>query len=65
MTKLRSLLALLVMLPLIALGSTLGSADIGSSAPVVPNDVGGEIGGGASYDCCWVFHMGRWYCIPC
>lgn len=23
-----------------------------------------EMGDGSAYTCCWVFYMGRWYCIP-
>lgn len=62
MKKLCSTLAVLVLLPLAAMGNV-GPA---TTATVMPED-SVRIGDGqtAGYDCCWVFVLGRWHCIPC
>ena len=55
MKKIRSLLAGLLLVPVLALASPLSTdADVSGLSPVKPV---------AGY--CWVFFMGRWVMIPC
>jgi hypothetical protein len=68
MGKFRRLIAVGVILPLVAFASSLGasSAPAGAhAAGMVAPDVASEVGAGDSYQCCWVFLGGRWWCIPC
>ncbi len=67
MTKLRLLPAVALLLPLIAFGTSV-SPDASSSelAPAaLPAAEMAVMDGQESYDCCWIFMMGRWWCVPC
>lgn len=62
MNRIKVLLAALVLLPMLAFGTSVESAVLGNapdgSAP-------SELEGSTSYECCWVFFAGRWWCVPC
>jgi hypothetical protein len=64
MTKFRVLLAAILVLPLVAFGSSLGTSDAAlasmNSQEVTSADVGAS-----AYTCCFIYIMGRWYCVPC
>ena len=62
MRKLCSVLAVLILLPLAALGNVAPA-----TTPTIVPTSGDEVvvGQTAGYQCCWVFLMGRWHCIPC
>ena len=64
MGKFRSLLALVVMLPLVAVGSSLGSSELAANALPTESDRAG-LDQTAGYDCCWIYFMGKWWCVPC
>ena len=62
MNRIKVLLAALLLLPLLAFGSSLGSAELGATPDAaVPQ----ELTGSTSYDCCWIFFFGKWWCVPC
>jgi hypothetical protein len=59
MAKLRILLkaALLTALSMLALAS--------AGAVTSTADSGTRLETTSILDCCWIFYMGRWWCIPC
>lgn len=62
MKQVRALITLAIILPFAALANGLSAADAGSldtGSTTVSSAPGG------SYDCCWVFMSGKWYCVPC
>jgi hypothetical protein len=64
MTKLTSLLTASLLLPLVAFGS----GDSENAPAMIQSDRAefmAEVEGTSPYQCCWIYHMGRWYCIPC
>lgn len=60
MGTIKALLAMLVLVPLLA-----SQAEPGPTADGVVHPEAARMTGQASYECCWVFLNGRWYCIPC
>jgi hypothetical protein len=60
MSKLKVLIAAVVVLPLVAFGSASTGADSASGETTFA----GETQGTQGYQCCWIYFMGHWYCIP-
>jgi hypothetical protein len=69
MTKLKSLVAVVALLPLAAFGSLGAGTRAAPEAPAViepaSNARSSEIDGATAYQCCWVLYMGKWWCVPC
>ena len=65
------LIAVGLVLPLMALCGSLGASQLFDVEQVTAppqqtqtvNAVG--TGPGTAYQCCWVYHSGRWWCLPC
>jgi hypothetical protein len=56
------------LLPLLALAGSLFLSSAGYSALPGPDSMtpGPVIEGTTTgYDCCWIYFLGRWWCIPC
>ena len=62
MTKLRILIAAGLMLPFIAVGN---GAEIATISPEGAILVDTQAASSGDYKCCWVYHMGQWWCVPC
>lgn len=61
MKKLRGiLLGIALALPLAAIGASGEVTPVGKSSSMTQIQSGPESG-----RCCWVWHMGTWWCIPC
>jgi hypothetical protein len=66
MKTLKTFIALAVLLPLAAWAGTFGEKVAVDPTELVPV-AGAELerGADANYDCCWIWWMGTWWCIPC
>lgn len=62
MTKITGTLATLLLLPLLAFGAN-SVADAGAQAPASPAP--SQLTSQNPYECCWIWHGGIWYCVPC
>ena len=66
MKSLRTMLAIMLLLPLGAWAGTLADDALANTDSVIP-----EVGAGTlsppvqGYQCCWIFILGRWMCVPC
>lgn len=59
MKKMRLVIALLLAAPFAAFSANLEPGSVTGPAGVVVEDAGG------SYECCWIFRWGTWWCVPC
>lgn len=61
MKTVRLVLMLMLAVPFAALSAALEPSAATGAAPdrLVVEDAG------SSYECCYVFWMGSWYCLPC
>jgi hypothetical protein len=63
MNNVRKLIITLALaLPIAAVAAT-QAAD--SLTPTRSAPTGIAASGGQSYQCCWIFVLGKWYCLPC
>ena len=67
MTRLKSFIAAALVLALGGIGSSFASSELTAAPALVaePTRAVAEMDGGNSYTCCIIYHMGRWYCVPC
>ncbi len=67
MSKIKTLVAAGLIVPLLALGAIANSEQSDSlSAPSArPSAPYRVMDTADAYTCCWVYYLGRWYCIPC
>jgi hypothetical protein len=65
MRKFRVLLAAILVLPLVAFGSSLGSSDTVLASVNSPGFTPADADGAEAYTCCFIYIMGRWWCVPC
>ena len=61
MKTIRLALTLMLALPFAAFSAALEPSSAIGTAPQTPvvEDAG------SSYECCYIFWMGSWYCVPC
>lgn len=62
MRSIRLLFTLMLAMPVASIGAGV--------APDVPSEreaagATSVIEGGTSQQCCWIFYLGNWYCVPC
>lgn len=62
MRTLRSIIALMLAVPLVASSASIAPDEAQASRSGL--EAVGE--GGTSQDgCCWIYYLGEWYCVPC
>jgi hypothetical protein len=63
MKNVRKMIATLALaLPIAAVAATHASDSL-TQMRSAPEGIAAS--GGQSYQCCWIFFLGTWYCLPC
>lgn len=62
MTSIRLTITLMLAMPVASIG-----ASVASDVPPERGAAGATsvIEGSTSQQCCWIFYLGNWYCVPC
>lgn len=55
-------LGLAAALPTATIGADVTAPALPQTAPALLEEM---TPGTTSYGCCWIYFLGRWYCVPC
>lgn len=59
MKKCKAFLAAFLVVPLLALGGEFEASGVSTTAAAP------QWTSSSQYECCWIYFMGRWTCVPC
>lgn len=65
MSNLRNLIAAALVFALAAASGTLSAEQTLDATPAAQMQSTSVTGETIAYKCCWIYHAGRWYCLPC